>query len=179
MIALRAPLASDADALYPLLAGTGVTDTLLWDGPESLEGYRTSWRATADEVARGQKHSFVIVDATTRAPIGGAGVRPIEGLGAPPPFRGDLGLWIGIPHQRRGFGTLVVRLLVEYGFNTLGLDKLEASVFTGNEASRRVFLKNGFVLEGTIRKAVRKRGRLVDEWLFGIVRDDLRRSSSP
>ena len=52
------------------------------------------------------------------------------------------------------------------------LKKLEATVFVGNHASRRAFEKNGFTLEGTIRRAVRKRGVLVDEWLFGIVGEE-------
>ena len=55
----------------------------------------------------------------------------------------------------------------------LRLEKLEATVFVGNVASRRVFEKNGFLLEGTIRRAVKKRGRLVDEWLFGLLPEEL------
>jgi RimJ/RimL family protein N-acetyltransferase len=50
------------------------------------------------------------------------------------------------------------------------LQKIEATVFAGNMASRRIFEKNGFSLEGTIRKAALKRGQLIDEWLLGIVR---------
>ena len=173
MISLRAPLASDAEALYPLLAGTGVTDTLLWDGPDSLDGYRETWRVTAEQVARGEKHTLVIVESASGAAIGTAGVRPMGAPGCAPSFRGDLGLWIGVPYQGRGLGTLTVRALIEYGFERLKLDKIEATVFVGNEASARVFIKNGFTLEGTIRRAVRKRGRLVDEWLFGIVPEDL------
>jgi RimJ/RimL family protein N-acetyltransferase len=172
MITLRAPLASDADALYPLLAGTSLTDTLLWDGPDSLDSYRESWRATADRVARGESHAFAVVETATETVIGFARVGLLNGFGAAVPFRGELGLWIGTQYQRRGFGSLVVRRLCEYGFKTLSLDKLEGSVFVGNEASRRIFEKNGFMLEGTIRRRVKKRGKLVDEWLFGILRED-------
>ena len=66
-----------------------------------------------------------------------------------------------------------MRLLARYAFDELGLAKLEATVFVGNVASRRIFEKNGFLLEGTIRRAVRKRGRFVDEWLFGKLAEEL------
>lgn len=162
MIALRPIRADDADTLYPLVAGTRVTDTLLWDGPASLEELRES---LARLEAAPDKQMFAIVD--DERPIGCCDVRPESD------FRGDCGLWIGEPHHGRGYGTEAVRLLSRYAFDELGLAKLEATVFVGNVASRRIFEKNGFVLEGTIRRAVRKRGRFVDEWLFGKLREEL------
>ncbi|MDB4967388.1 MAG: acetyltransferase, family [Myxococcales bacterium] len=172
MIELRAPLPSDVEALHPLVAGTGVADTLLWDGPASLDEYRRTWLIFVEEVARGGRQTFTIVETATGAVIGTAGLRPVAGSDAAPWFRADIGLFIGIPYQGRGYGTAAVRQLLDVGFGKLGLEKIEAAVFVGNVASRRIFEKNGFVLEGTIRKAVRKRGRLVDEWLLGIVREE-------
>lgn len=162
MIALRPIRADDADALYPLLVGSRILDTLLWDGPTSLEEYRA---ALAQRAASPDAHVFAIVDGE-RA-IGCCDVRPESD------FRGDCGLWIGEPDHGRGCGTEAVRLLSRYAFDELGLAKLEATVFVGNVASRRIFEKNGFRLEGTIRRAVRKRGRFVDEWLFGKLAEEL------
>ncbi|MGZ3427570.1 MAG: GNAT family N-acetyltransferase [Polyangia bacterium] len=167
MITLRPILASDADPLYPLLAGTAVPDTLLWDGPDSLDEYREAIATRASQAARGEIHMFAI--ATVDAPIGTLDVRPEND------FRGDMGLWIGHGQHGRGYGTEAVRLAARYAFERVGLQKLEATVFVGNDASRRIFEKNGFQLEGTIRRAVRKRGRFVDEWLFGLLREELGR----
>ena len=52
------------------------------------------------------------------------------------------------------------------------MQKIEAFVFAGNQASRQIFEKNGFSLEGTLRKAQLKRGKLLDEWIFGITREE-------
>jgi RimJ/RimL family protein N-acetyltransferase len=82
-------------------------------------------------------------------------------------------LRIGRDLHGRGHGTAAVRLAARYAFEELRLAKLEAAVFVGNVASRRIFEKNGFTLEGTIRRAVRKRGRFVDEWLFGLLPEEL------
>jgi ribosomal-protein-alanine N-acetyltransferase len=165
MITLRPVRAEDADLLYPFLIGTGVPDTLLWDGPASLDEYRESLARFAAGTECGELHHFAIVDG--EQPIGCIGVRPEND------FRGDVGLWIGRDFHGRGIGTEAVRLAARYAFETLRLDKLEATVFVGNVASRRVFEKNGFLLEGTIRRAVKKRGRLVDEWLFGLLPEEL------
>ena len=67
--------------------------------------------------------------------------------------------------------------LIGYGFGVLNLEKIEGSVFVGNWASRRIFEKTGFQLEGTIRIAVKKRGVGVDEWLFGILREEYLRAA--
>ena len=165
MITLRPILATDADPLYPLVAGTDVPDTLLWDGPESLAEFRESIAARAGEVERGALYMFAIV--TADAPVGSIDIRPEND------FRGDMGLWVGLGHHGRGYGTEAVRLATRYAFERVGLHKLEATVFVGNDASRRIFEKNGFRLEGTIRRAARKRGRFVDEWLFGMLREEL------
>jgi ribosomal-protein-alanine N-acetyltransferase len=165
MITLRPVRREDADLLYPFLIDTGVPDTLLWDGPTSLDEYRTSLATFADGTAAGERHHFAIVEG--ERPIGCIGVRPEND------FRGDVGLWIGRDFHGRGVGTEAVRLAARYAFETLRLEKLEATVFVGNMPSRRVFEKNRFVLEGTIRRAVKKRGRLVDEWLFGLLPEEL------
>lgn len=167
MIEFRPPTGGDADALFPLLRGTGVVETLLWDGPESIESLRESLAARADATARGEQAFFVIAEAGAGPPVGCCDLRPRPGG-----FRGDLGLWIGEPYQGRGYGTEVVRKLLDHGFRQLGMAKIEATVFVGHRASRRIFEKCGFLLEGTIRRAVRKRGRFVDEWLFGILREE-------
>lgn len=167
---LRPVLASDADDLFSLIYRSPVTDTLIWDGPPSLEAFRQDLIEREASTASGEAHIFTILEAATGAPIGSASIHPDADH-----TRGDIGLWVGIPYQGNGYGTRVVRRLVAYGFDHLRLEKVEGYVFTGNEASRWIFEKNGFLLEGTIRNAVRKRGHIVDEWLFGITRQDYER----
>jgi RimJ/RimL family protein N-acetyltransferase len=165
VITLRPIEAADGEPLYALVAGTDIPDSLLWDGPASLDEMRESIAMRAAETARGERHQFAIV-LDGRA-IGSCDVRP-DG-----DFRGDMGLWIGRDFHGRGYGTETVRLVARYAFERLQLAKLEATVFVGNMASRRCFEKCGFTLEGTIRRAVRKRGRFVDEWLFGLLPEEL------
>jgi len=167
MIYLQPVQGNDAEALFPLIFSTPVADTLAWDGPETRESFRDALDERAVQVARGERYIFTIVESASGQPVGSASIRPDADK-----FRGDIGLWIGQPYHNRGYGTRVVRRLLAYGFDALGLEKIEGCVFVGNWASRRIFEKNGFQLEGTIRKAVCKRGLALDEWLFGITRED-------
>ena len=162
-VTLRRAVETDADRLFPLVNGTAVLDTILWDGPASREAFVARWMEHIENGRTGADHFFVIASAT-HGPIGCCDVRPDEQR-----FRGDVGLWIGIPFQGMGHGTRAVGLLARYAFDELGLTKVEAHVFVGNLASRRIFEKNGFELEGTIRAACRKRGRPMDEWFLGKV----------
>jgi uncharacterized protein (DUF952 family) len=68
--------------------------------------------------------------------------------------------------------------MVSYGFDRLNLEKLEASIFIGNLASQRIFLKNGFYLERIIPHALDKHGLPVGEWLFGLPRTEYDRWQS-
>jgi len=167
VIFLRPVQETDADALYPLIYKSIVTDTIVWDGPSSLVEFRQALSERALEVSSGKRHIFTIIEQASGQPIGSASLRSDEKH-----FRGDIGLWIGLPYHGKGYGTLVVHKLLEYGFERLGMDKIEGSVFKDNWASRRIFEKNGFRLEGTLRKAVRKRGQSLDEWLFGITSEE-------
>ncbi len=55
--------------------------------------------------------------------------------------------------------------------DALDVLRLQATVLDFNVGSARVLEKNGFVEEGVLRSAVRKRGRLHDLRVFGRVAD--------
>lgn len=167
LISLRPVAARDAQALFPLVYQTRVTHTLCWDGPLSLEEYQDGYASREEQTRRGEDHLFTILEVASGQPVGAIDIRPES-----PPGRADIGLWIGEPYHGRGYGTQAVRQIIDYGFRDLGLQKIEASVFTNNRASRRIFEKNGFSVEGTIRLAEFKLGRWLDEWLMGITRED-------
>ncbi len=166
MIDLRPPQASDAGALFPLVYQTRVTDTIRWDGPESLETFRVELARRGEATRTGEINNFTILENISGRPIGSASVSVEENA-----RHAKIGFWIGEPYQGHGYGTNVVRELLDCGFERLGLEIIEAEVFVGNEASRRVLEKNGFTLEQTVQAAVEKRGVFLDVWIFRITRE--------
>ncbi len=86
----------------------------------------------------------------------------------------EIGYWLGRRWWGRGFATESVRLVCRYGFRTMGLHRIRASVVQGNAASTRVLVKLGFVYEGTSRDSARagSRWRNTDE--YGLLQTELR-----
>ena len=59
-----------------------------------------------------------------------------------------IGYWIDRRFANRGFTTQAVEMVTAYGFDELGLHRVEINLRPENAASRRAAEKAGFVLEG-------------------------------
>lgn len=65
-------------------------------------------------------------------------------------------------HWGKGIATEAVSLITRYAFETLGLHKVLAGCYANNEASLRVFKKNGFKKEGVQTAQWLCNGKYVD-----------------
>ncbi len=65
-------------------------------------------------------------------------------------------------NRGRGLGTEATRLMLAHAFETVGLHRVELSVYLFNPRARRVYDKVGFVHEGTTRDALLWDGQWVD-----------------
>lgn len=67
-----------------------------------------------------------------------------------PEDEGEIGYWIGVPFWGRGLIPEAVCALVRHAFSDLALTRLWCGYFDGNEKSRRVQEKCGFVYRYTV-----------------------------
>lgn len=79
--------------------------------------------------------------------LGGIGMHP-RGNG---PGSLELGYWLAQPHLGRGYAREAVAALLRFGFEHLGLNKLEIRIAPDNRASRRIPEALGFRLDGVLR----------------------------
>ena len=84
--------------------------------------------------------------------------------------RGEIGYQLSKGLWGQGIMTRAVGAIVDYGFQTLELNKVEATVSVGNERSAGLLRKLGFKVEGTLRDYRNRRGVLGDSWYFGLLR---------
>ena len=63
-----------------------------------------------------------------------------------------LGYWMGEAHAGKGIMTAAVRAAVDFAFDTLHLNRVEAACLPHNAASIRLLEKVGFTREGYARK---------------------------
>jgi RimJ/RimL family protein N-acetyltransferase len=75
----------------------------------------------------------------------------------------SLTVMIGSEHVGSGYGTDAVRVLTDYGFREMGLNRIELRVFAFNARARAVYRKVGFVEEGVAREALFHDGAFHDE----------------
>jgi ribosomal-protein-alanine N-acetyltransferase len=107
---------------------------------------------------------FAIRDESEQA-IGGCG---FDGLCYG--HRAEIGYWLAKPFWGRGIMTNVVHALCDFAFRQWKLVRITAHVFVFNPASARVLEKNGFELEGVLRKHHHKDGRFIDSRLYALVK---------
>jgi len=93
---------------------------------------------------------------------------------APANERAELGYWIGVPYWGQGFATQAASVVMAFGFETLRLNRIQASHFAGNTASRRVLEKIGMRHEGPSRQHVRKWNRFIDVENYGLLASEFR-----
>jgi RimJ/RimL family protein N-acetyltransferase len=75
-----------------------------------------------------------------------------------------------------GYATEAAHGLLQWAFDTLDLNRVQAETDTRNVGSARVLEKNGFVREGTLREDCIVNGEVSDSWVYGLIRRDWRPS---
>ncbi len=120
--------------------------------------------------AQGTHAAFVIADGND-AYAGAVDIR----ITPADPAIGDIAVMTA-PHVRgRGYAANALSAAARWGFEALGLDRVQWRIEVGNNAARRVAEKVGFRMEGTIRAALpggRSASRR-DCWLSALLPGDL------
>ena len=88
--------------------------------------------------------------------------------------RAEVGYWIARAAWGQGFATEALVALVTWGFDVLGLHRIDAHHFTTNPASGKVMIKAGMRHEGRVRGAVWRDDVPRDLELYSILRTDPR-----
>ncbi|MDX8342594.1 GNAT family protein [Rossellomorea sp. YZS02] len=72
----------------------------------------------------------------------------------------------------KGFGTEALRLIMEYGFQHLHLNRIALCVYSYNARGIKAYGKLGFKQEGVIRSELFYDGEFHDNIIMGVLRDE-------
>jgi RimJ/RimL family protein N-acetyltransferase len=124
--------------------------------------------------AAGTDVVFGAITRETGEAVAAVGLHRIKALGAEYGGAAEIGYWTAPGARGRGYMTEAVREVCRWGFEELGLARIEWIAVAGNEASWRVVQKLGFTLEGTLRGWLVQRGRRHDGWIGSLLRSEVR-----
>lgn len=166
---LRGFSAEDALALQALVSDRRIAATTLnIPHPYPDDGALQFILGDQERRARGESFGFAITRRADGALLGGIGLHPL------PPQQAEVGYWVGVPHWGQGYASEAARRVVAFGFDTLGLNRIYASYFSGNLASARVMQKAGMTYEGTMRGHILKWGEYLDLGYYSVLRSEHR-----
>lgn len=84
----------------------------------------------------------------------------------------ELAAWLLPEYQGEGYGRAAAELLVDHGFEGLGLHRIRAKALVDNEPSRATLAALGFQEVGIARDAVFQRGRYRDMVRYDLLADE-------
>ncbi|REK18934.1 MAG: N-acetyltransferase [Actinobacteria bacterium] len=82
----------------------------------------------------------------------------------------EIGYWVSAAHRGRGFATDALRTAVAWAESELRPERIELGMLAGNERSRRVAEKAGFVFDRSEPSGKLLDGKSVAEWIFSLER---------
>jgi ribosomal-protein-serine acetyltransferase len=81
----------------------------------------------------------------------------------------ELGYWISERFEGRGLVITTCRVLIDYAFNELALNRIVISCSAENQKSRAIPEKLGFKQEGILRQSEWLQDRFVDMVIYGLL----------
>jgi RimJ/RimL family protein N-acetyltransferase len=172
---LRWMTQADADAHFALFSDPQVTRYL----------GRPAWTERAQAVeaidkvlahyASGEAMRLGVELRATGSLIGDAGLWRIDDANR----RCDVGYSLARAHWGRGYAPEALEALLAYGFDTLGLNRIEADIDPHNTGSQRVLEKLGFRKEGYMPERWIVDGVSADTAFYGLLRSYWRARNQP
>jgi ribosomal-protein-alanine N-acetyltransferase len=88
--------------------------------------------------------------------------------------RAILGFDLARPHWRQGVMRTCLGRILDFGFDEMLLNRVEALAFTGNDASRGLLENLGFTAEGVLRQYEALHGTPADMVMYSLLQEDRR-----
>jgi RimJ/RimL family protein N-acetyltransferase len=84
--------------------------------------------------------------------------------------RAEVGYWLACEARGQGHATRALRLICDWGFEMLGLERIDLLAATGNAGSQRVAERAGFTREAVLRSYFAGNDERQDIVAFGLLR---------
>ena len=163
---LRKLTMHDAQDIFDYSSDPQVAKHVLWEAHRSIGESRAYLRYMLRKYRACEAASWGIEWKETGRIIGTIGFMWIQSDNA----AAEVGYSLSRAFWNRGVMTEALRAVIDYGFSTLRLNRIEAIHELDNPASGAVMRKCGMQREGTLREKLFNKGKYVDVDLYAILR---------
>ena len=172
-ITLRELRLADAPSLHALLTAEEVS-RFISPPPSTVEGFEHFIQWTHRQRAAGRYVCFAVVPDGCDTAVGLFQLRQLEpGFGT-----AEWGFALGSPYWGTGLFTEGANLVVEFAFDVVGVQRLEARAAVKNGRGNGALRKMGAVREGVLRKSFQRNGEYLDQNLWSILDEDWRQAKA-
>lgn len=169
LIKLRTHKASDADAIYKNIRDKEIQKyTLNIPFPYAEADAVDFIKQAAKNRKLKSAYEFAITSTEDDEVIGGISLRDLDWKNK----NAELGYWLGKKNRNKGYVSEAIKLILEFAFNELKLNRISARLWEKNLASIKVLKKNKFKKEGLLREMVFKAGEWQNDLVYGVIRRD-------
>lgn len=161
----------DAQDIYRYSRDPEVARHVLWDAHRSIGDSRAYLRYMLRRYRSHEPASWGIELMETGQIIGTIGFMWVQEDNA----AAEVGYSLSRDHWGKGYMTEALRAVIQYGFDHMSLNRIEAQHETTNPASGAVMRKCHMQHEGTLRSRLYNKGKYVDVELYAILKRDFNR----
>jgi len=166
---LRKMRRSDARDLFAYASNAEVTRYTMWNTHRTLRDSEHFLDAIEQRYREGQVTNWGIEYKPNDKFIGTCGFV----YWAPEHQRAEIGYALSAEYWNQGIMSEAARAVLQFGFQKMDLNRLEARCNLENIGSERVMQKLGMTYEGVIREQLFIRGRFESVKLYSILRDEV------
>lgn len=165
-VSLRIMTVEDTDNIIKWRNSPDVNINFIYRKPLTAEGH-LAW--INNKVNTGEVVQFIIHSDELGCDVGSVYLRDIDRSNS----KAEFGIFIGESSARgHGIGRAAAKLILKYGFEELGLNRIFLRVFARNEQAIHSYKNAGFVYEGLFRQDVIVDGVKEDVVFMSILRED-------
>ncbi len=154
-LVLRELKKSDVSDVYEYSANPKTSEYLLWEVHRSLEYTKEFVDYVISKYKSGDYNDWALIYKTNNKMIGTCGFTKIDQENNV----AEIGYVINPNYWNMGIATEAAEAVIDFAFNTMGMNRVEAKFMYGNDASLSVMKKLGMKFEGYHRDMLLVKGK--------------------
>ncbi len=170
---LRPMRVGDAADMFDYAHREDVTTYLLWSPHQSISYTREYLKYIETRYDAGDFYDWAVIERASGKMIGTCGFTRID----IPNNSGEIGYVLNPEFHGKGYGTEAASEALSFGFDVIGLHRIEAKFMEGNDASLHVMDKLGMTFEGLRKESMLVKGKYRTIGICAILADDYRKLS--